>query len=49
MQHFINGVLMSEVTDEDAKNRKYNGVLGLQVHVMPKMKVEYRKLMLKQL
>jgi len=49
LQHYINGVLMSEVTDEDAKNRKYNGVLGLQVHVMPKMKVEYRKIMLKQL
>ena len=49
LKHYINGVLMSEVTDEDAKNRKYNGVLGLQVHVMPKMKVEYRKLMLKQL
>ena len=49
LKHYINGVLMSEVTDEDAKNRKYNGVLGLQVHVMPKMKVEYRNIMLKQL
>ena len=49
MQHFINGVLMSDVTDEDAKNRKYNGLLGLQVHVMPTMKVEYRKILLKQL
>ena len=49
MQHFINGVLMSDVTDEDAKNRKYNGLLGLQVHVMPSMKVEYRKILLKQL
>jgi hypothetical protein len=49
LQHFINGVLMSEVTDEDAKNRKYNGLLGLQVHVMPTMKVEYRKILLKQL
>ena len=49
MQHFINGVLMSDVTDEDAKNRKYSGVLGLQAHVMPTMKVEYRKIFLKQL
>jgi hypothetical protein len=49
MQHFINGVLMSDVTDEDDKNRKYNGVLGLQAHVMPTMKVEYRKIFLKQL
>lgn len=49
LQHFINGILMSDVTDEDAKNRKYNGVIGLQVHVMPKMKVEYRNILLKEL
>ena len=40
---------MSDVTDEDVANRKANGVLGLQVHVMPTMKVEYRKILLKQL
>ena len=40
---------MSDVTDEDVANRKGNGVLGLQVHVMPTMKVEYRKILLKQL
>ena len=49
LQHFINGILMSDVTDEDVANRKANGVLGLQVHVMPTMKVEYRKILLKQL
>jgi hypothetical protein len=49
LQHFINGILMSDVTDEDVANRKGNGVLGLQVHVMPTMKVEYRKILLKQL
>ena len=49
LQHFINGILMSDATDEDAKNRKYTGVIGLQVHVMPKMKVEYRNILLKQL
>jgi hypothetical protein len=49
LQHFINGVLMSEVTDNDPVNRKLNGMLGVQVHVGPPMKVEYRNIMLKQL
>lgn len=49
MQHFINGKLMSETIDEDATNRKASGVIGMQVHVMPKMKVEYRNIYLKQL
>lgn len=48
MQHFINNILMSETTDNDSTNRKFNGVLGLQVHVMPTMKVEYRNIRLKQ-
>lgn len=49
MQHYVNGILMSEVHDEDAKNRMMSGLLGVQVHVGPPMKVEYRKLMLKKL
>ena len=47
--HYINGVLMSETTDEDATKRKMSGLIGLQVHVMPKMKVEYREIYLKKL
>lgn len=49
MQHFINGVLMSDVTDNDTANRKFSGLLGVQVHVGPPMKVEYRDFMLKEL
>jgi hypothetical protein len=49
MQHFINGVLMSEAVDEDTVNRKSSGLLGMQVHVMPQMKVEYRNILLKKL
>lgn len=45
--HYINGVLMSETTDEDATKRKMTGLIGLQVHVMPKMTVEYREIYLK--
>ena len=49
LQHYINGVLMSDVTDEDTVNGKTKGLLGVQVHVGPPMKVQYRNLMLKQL
>jgi len=49
LQHFVNGVLMSDVTDNDTVNRKMKGLLGVQVHVGPPMKVEYRNIRLKKL
>jgi hypothetical protein len=49
LQHFINGILISDVTDNDPKNSKQSGLLGVQVHVGPPMKVEYRNMRLKQL
>ncbi len=49
LQHYINGILMSDVTDMDSINQKSNGFLGLQVHVGPPMKVAYRNIRLKQL
>jgi len=49
LEHFVNGVLMSEVIDNDSINRKASGWLGMQVHVGPPMKVEYRNIRLKQL
>lgn len=48
LQHFINGVLMSDVTDNDTVNGKRTGLLGVQVHVGPPMVVEYRNIRLKQ-
>ncbi|MEJ7692673.1 DUF1080 domain-containing protein [Daejeonella sp.] len=48
LQHYINGVLMSDVTDNDKVNGKSKGLLGMQVHVGPPMKVEYRTIMIKQ-
>lgn len=48
LQHYINGVLMSDVTDNDKVNSKSEGLLGVQVHVGPPMKVEYRNILLKQ-
>lgn len=49
LQHYINGILMSDVTDDDTVNRKMSGLLGVQVHVGPPMKVEYRNIRLKNL
>ncbi|MBS0029869.1 3-keto-disaccharide hydrolase [Chitinophaga sp. 22321] len=49
LQHYINEVLMSDVTDNDPVNGKSKGLLGVQVHVGPPMKVEYRNIMLKRL
>src|SRR5690606_4987005 len=49
LQHYINGVLMSDVTDEDTVNRSMEGLLGVQVHVGPPMKVQYRDILLKKL
>jgi hypothetical protein len=48
MTHMVNGRVMSIVIDDDAKNRKVEGLLGVQVHVGPPMKVEYRSIRLKQ-
>jgi hypothetical protein len=49
LQHYINGVLMSDVTDNDEVNRKMSGLLGVQVHVGGPMTVEYRNIQLKKL
>jgi len=49
MQHYINGILMSEVIDYDSINGKTSGKLGMQVHVGLPMKVQYRNIMLKEL
>lgn len=49
LQHYINDVLMSDVTDNDTVNGKTKGLLGVQVHVGPPMKVEYRDIKLKSL
>jgi hypothetical protein len=49
MQHYINGVLMSDVTDNDTVNRRFTGYLGVQVHVGPPMRIAYRNFRLKKL
>ena len=49
LQHYVNGILMSDVTDNDAVNGKSKGLLGVQVHVGPPMKVQYRNIRIKNL
>jgi hypothetical protein len=47
LTHIINGHLMSVVIDDDTPNRPADGLIGVQVHVGPPMKAEYRNLRLK--
>jgi hypothetical protein len=47
LTHYINGKLMSDVTDNDNDLRKMDGLIGFQVHAGPPMKVEYRNVKIK--
>ncbi|MCA9247663.1 MAG: DUF1080 domain-containing protein, partial [Planctomycetales bacterium] len=47
--HRINGVVTSECTDNDAEQRRESGILALQLHAGPPMKVQFRNIRLKQL
>ena len=47
MKHYINGILMSETTDNDSSNNKLSGLIGLQVHVSKEMQVAYKNIQIK--
>ena len=47
LTHTINGRVMTVVIDDDAPNRPADGLIGVQVHVGPPMKIEYRNIRLK--
>jgi hypothetical protein len=49
LQNYINGQLTAEVTDEDHEMRRRGGLLALQLHAGPPMKVQFRNLKLKRL
>jgi hypothetical protein len=49
LQHYINNVLMCDVTDDDTANRKASGLIGLQLHAGHIMKIEFRNIRLKTL
>lgn len=46
--HTINGRVMTIVIDDDTAGRTAEGLLGVQVHVGPPMKVEYRNWRIRQ-
>jgi hypothetical protein len=48
LTHILNGQVMSVLIDDDEKNRTMEGLIGVQVHQGPVMKVEYRNIRLKQ-
>ena len=45
--HLINGKVMSIVVDDDPHERTRKGLIGMQVHVGPPMKIEFRNIRLK--
>lgn len=47
LQHYINDQLMSEVQDSEASKAATEGVLALQLHAGPPMKVQFKNIMLK--
>jgi len=47
--HEINGVVMADITDEDLQMRKASGLLALQLHAGPPMKIQFRDIRLKRL
>ena len=49
LMQFLNGRLMAVLIDEDTKNRALEGVLGLQMHVGPPFKVEFRNIWYRKL
>jgi hypothetical protein len=49
LMHLINGKLMVDVVDEQAAKAAKSGVLALQIHVGPPMKVQFKDLLLKKL
>jgi hypothetical protein len=46
--HILTGRLMSITVDDDPPNRTLEGLIGMQVHVGPPMKIEYRNIRLKR-
>jgi hypothetical protein len=49
MIHILNDRVMSIVIDDDKANRRMEGCLGMQIHVGPAMKAEFRNMRLKTL
>jgi hypothetical protein len=49
LAHYLNGVQVVDVLDNDPKGRSLEGVLALQIHCGPPMLVEFKDILLKPL
>lgn len=49
LKHYVNGILMSEVTDNQKDKAASSGVIALQLHQGPPMTVEFKDLRLKEI
>jgi hypothetical protein len=49
LQHYINGVLMSEVIDNQKDKAATSGIIALQAHAGPPMTVQFKDVRLKEL
>lgn len=47
-QHYINGVLMSELQDNQADKRASEGIVALQLHTGAPMKVQFKNIVLSE-
>ena len=48
LQHFINGTLMSEVTDNQTDKAAKSGILAIQVHAGPPMTIQVKDIRIKE-
>jgi hypothetical protein len=49
LRHFVNGTLLSEVTDDEERKAASSGVLAIQLHSGPPMKVQLKDIRLREL
>ena len=49
LEHYLNGVKVVDVLDNDPKGRSLEGILALQIHAGPPMLVEFKDILLKPL
>lgn len=47
-QHYINGVLMSELQDNQVEKRASEGIIALQLHAGPPMKVQFKNIVISE-
>ena len=49
IEQMLNGRMMSMIIDDDTGGRRMDGLIGIQAHVGPPMKIEVKNIRLKQL